>query len=404
MASGCTGNSPHGVAQRYLENLQQFNYPACYGMLSAQDKKDRDFSEFLTGIPMAPDTSPLWFRAVLHNTNYELGDARHNGDSVVVAVKVTAPNLPLWERTLDAAAAPDYIGGEEAVRSLDTGDYPKLTYNDQIVLTKQHHRWRVVADFAARDHLMDEYREAVSRYHQNDFTGAAAAYMALLTQADQLNATGLGQMKTAWSAELRQIRAIEREHSASTAYIASELELSGVAMKMSEDRVPGIFGTITNAGDRALDQVEIAVTWYEGRGQRLRAVFSERHEIVVTPLQFTDFSRPVVPFLPGASREFGFILTAPAEVQQVASPYVTVSAIVFTLSPAPLPKSLGAGQKQANAAAPPPAPPARATPPSPNALAPAPAGVPAVPAASASPKPRSKHTAPARHSRPQTQP
>lgn len=402
--SGCTGNSPHAVAQRYLENLQQFNYGTCYGMLSEQDKKDRDFSEFLTGIPMAPDTSPLWFRAVLHSTNYELGDARRNGDLAAVPVKVTTPNLPLWERTLDAAAAPDYIGGEEAVRSLDTGDYPKLTYSDQIVLTKEHHRWRVVAAFAARDHLMDEYREAVTRYHRSDFAGAAAAYQALLAQAGQLNATGTGQMKAAYSAELAQIQAIQRERPASEAYIASKLKLRDVAMKMSEDRVPGIFGAITNAGERALDQVELAVTWYEGRGKGLRSVFSEKHEIVVTPLQFTDFSRPVMPFLPGASRQFGFILTAPAAVQQVASPYVTVSAIVFTGSPAPLPKSASASERKA-AAPPSVTPPAHAGPPSPHKAAATPAGpVSAISAASALPLPSGTRAAAAPNSRPAAQP
>ena len=100
-------------------------------------------------------------------------------------------------------------------------------------------------------------------------------------------------------------------------------------MKMSEDRVPGIFGTIANAGNRAIDQITLAVTWYEGRGSSLRQKFREQHTIVITPLQFTDFSRPVVPFQPGATRQFGFILTAPPEVQQEASPYVTISAIAF---------------------------------------------------------------------------
>jgi hypothetical protein len=335
--SGCGRNSRLGTAQRYLDYLQQFNYAACYGMLSEQDKKDRDLSEFLTAIPMAPDASPLWFRAILHSTRYEAGEVRSDGDRAVVAVKVTTPDLPLWERKLDAAAGPDHIGGEDAVRSLDTGDYPKLTYNDQIVLTKEHHRWRVLASLAARDHIVDQYREAVAMYDQSDFDGAAVACRKLLDQAEQLNATGSGAMITVYAAELARIKAIVRERPSSEAYIASNLKLSDVAMKMSEDRVPGIFGTITNAGGRALDQVALAVTWYEGRGKSLHQVFREQHAIVITPLQFTDFSRPVIPFLPGAARQFGFILTAPTEVQQNASPYVTVSAIVFTASPAPLP-------------------------------------------------------------------
>ncbi|HEX4210080.1 MAG TPA: hypothetical protein VHY56_06800, partial [Candidatus Binataceae bacterium] len=188
--SGCSGNSPPGTAQRYVDYLQQFNYAKCYGMLSEQDKHDRDFSEFLTAIPLAPDTSPLWFRAVLHSTHYQLGEVQRTGNRAVVAVKVTTPDLPLWERILDAAASPDHIGGEDAVRSLDTGDYPKFTYNDQIVLTKEHHRWRVLASLAARDHIVDQYREAVALYDQSDFVAAAAAYRKLLAEADQLDATG----------------------------------------------------------------------------------------------------------------------------------------------------------------------------------------------------------------------
>jgi len=335
--SGCSRNSPRGTAQRYLDYLQQFNYAACYGMLSEQDKKDRDLSEFLTAIPMAPDTSPLWFRAVLHNTHYEVGEMQRTDDRAVVAVKVTTPDLPLWERKLDAAAGPDHIGGEEAARSLDIGDYPKVTYDDWIVLTKEHHRWRVLASLAARDHIVDQYREAVALYDQSDFDRAAAAYRKLLAETDQFGATGSGAMKTVYSAELSRTEAIIRERPLSQAYIVSNLKLSDVAMKMSEDRVPGIFGTITNAGNRALDQVALAVTWYEGREKSLREVFREQHAIVITPLQFTDFSRPVIPFLPGAARQFGFILTAPGEIQQNASPYVTVSAVVFTASPAPLP-------------------------------------------------------------------
>ena len=335
--SGCSRNSPQGTAQRYLDYLQQFNYAGCYGMLSEQDKKDRDLSEFLTAIPMAPDTSPVWFPAVLHSTRYEAGEVHRNGDRAVVTVKVTTPDLPLWERTLDAAAGSDHIGGEDAVRSLDTSDYPKVTYSDQIVLTKEHHRWRILALLAARDHIVDLYRQAVAFYDQSDFDEAAAAYRKLLAETDQLSATGGGAMKSVYAAELARTEAIINERSLSQAYIASKLKLSDVAMKMSEDRVPGIFGTVTNAGDRALDQVALAVTWYEGRGKNLHQVFREQHAIVITPLQFTDFSRPVIPFLPEATRQFGFILTAPSEVQQNASPYVTVSAIVFTASTAPLP-------------------------------------------------------------------
>jgi hypothetical protein len=46
----------------------------------------------------------------------------------------------------------------------------------------------------------------------------------------------------------------------------------------------------------------------------------------------------VQPFVPGETRSFGFRLTAAPEVQQKATPDLTVSSIVFTQSSAPLPK------------------------------------------------------------------
>ena len=46
----------------------------------------------------------------------------------------------------------------------------------------------------------------------------------------------------------------------------------------------------------------------------------------------------MIPFLPGEKRQFGFILSAPPEVQQNATPYVTVGSLAFTQIPAPLPK------------------------------------------------------------------
>jgi hypothetical protein len=109
-------------------------------------------------------------------------------------------------------------------------------------------------------------------------------------------------------------------------------------MRMAEQRVPAIFGDITNTGNRPIDELKLAVTWYQGRGQNLKAVQREEHSIVVTPIEFTDFSRQVIPFLPGEKRQFGFILSAPPEMQENAAPYVTVAWLAFTQIPAPLPK------------------------------------------------------------------
>ncbi len=55
-------------------------------------------------------------------------------------------------------------------------------------------------------------------------------------------------------------------------------------------------------------------------------------------LEFTNFGRPVLPFVPGETRNFGFKLTAPTDIQQKATPDLTVTSIVFTQSSAPLPK------------------------------------------------------------------
>jgi hypothetical protein len=106
-------------------------------------------------------------------------------------------------------------------------------------------------------------------------------------------------------------------------------------MKMSDSRMPAIFGAIANSGTRTIDDLRLVVTWYEGRGKDLRQVYREEHPIVLTPIVFTDFSEEVSPLLPGETRRFGFLLNAPAEIEQSASPYVTVGSVVFTPMPVP---------------------------------------------------------------------
>ena len=44
------------------------------------------------------------------------------------------------------------------------------------------------------------------------------------------------------------------------------------------------------------------------------------HTPIATPLEFTNFGRPVQPFVPGETRNFGFRLTAAPEIQQKATP------------------------------------------------------------------------------------
>jgi hypothetical protein len=335
---GCERNAPRKAALRYLENLHESNYAACYGMLSDQDRQDRTLAEFLTEIPLAPDVGPAWFHPVLRTLQFDLGDGRRDGVNAAVPVTITAPDLPLWERTLDASARRDRGGGENAARSLEADDYPKIAYGDVIYLRREHRHWHVVADLAEREHIVDLHREAIVDYHQYDYAKVISAYQTMLADLDRLKATGAAGLATRYRAELAAVKAVQEEIPASTAYAAKKVILGDVAMRMSEERVPAIFGSIANAGDRAIDGVQIAVTWYEGRGKNLKAAYIEKHPVVITPAEFTDFSLPVRPFVAGEKRPFGFILTAPVQVQQDAAPYVTVSAIVFTRSEAPLPK------------------------------------------------------------------
>ena len=77
-------------------------------------------------------------------------------------------------------------------------------------------------------------------------------------------------------------------------------------MKMSASRVPGIFGKMTNTGDKAIDEVQFTVTYSEGKGKTKKEVFSEVHTPIATPLEFTNFGRPVLPFVPGETRQLRF--------------------------------------------------------------------------------------------------
>jgi len=335
LLAGC-GQSPRRLATRYVADLQEFNYPACYATLTDEDRAARALKQFITEIPLAPDVDPIWFRAILFSTRYELGQPQVNGERAVVPVKVTMPDLTLWERTIDAKAGPQDSLNAAADKSLESDSYPKLTFEDALVMVKQQHQWRVVADFARRDLIRDGNREAVGIYHRQDYPKAAEAYQALIAQLDQQEFSGSRGLKFFLKRRLKAIEDIQAEQPAARAYI-SRLVLSDVAVKMSEARVPAIFGRITNAGVRGIDEVRLTVTYYAGRGAQQKLLYQESHSVIVTPIEFTGFIRPVLPFVPGETRDFGFELIAPAQIQQQAEPSLTVGSMVFTQSKAPLP-------------------------------------------------------------------
>jgi hypothetical protein len=335
LLAGC-GQSPQRLATRYLADLQQFNYPACYATLTDEDRAARRLKQFLTEIPLAPDVDPIWFRAILFSTRYEVGQPQVNGERAVVPVKVTMPDLTLWERTIDAKAGPQDSLNAAADKSLETGLYPKLRFEDALVMVKEQHEWRVVADFPHRDLIRDGNRDAVGIYHKLDYPAAAAADQALIAQLDKWEFSGSRGIEFFLKRKLKAIEDIQAAIPAAHAYV-SRLVLSDVAVKMSEARVPAIFGRITNAGDRAVDEARLTVTYYAGRGAQQKLLYQESHSVVVTPIEFSGFIRPVLPFVPGETRDIGFELVAPAQVQQQSEPSLTVGSIVFTQSKVPLP-------------------------------------------------------------------
>src|SRR5271156_1259049 len=135
--AGC-GNPTQKTAENYLNDLKLRGYSAIYGMLSHQDQVDRAIEDFLKDIPLAPDVSKDWFKPVLQETQFELGDAKMEGDSkAVVPVKVTMPDLALWERTIDAGIGNSGPADAEAQKSLQDQKYPKISYDDALVLVKE---------------------------------------------------------------------------------------------------------------------------------------------------------------------------------------------------------------------------------------------------------------------------
>ncbi len=261
-----------------------------------------------------------------------------DGDKAIVTVKVTRPDLALWERTIDATITGDQTADATAQKQIEDGSYPKVTYDDDIVLVKQGDDWRLLVDFPAKENIAKMHKDAVDLYHKHDYDKAIAAYQAVLAELDKEQATGNAGLKFQYQRELNDIQNAQKQQADAEAYIP-KLALTDVDMKMAASRVPGIFGKMTNSGDKAIDEVQFTVNYYEGKGKNKKMVYTEVHVPVATPLEFTNFGRPVLPFVPGETRSFGFRLSAPPEIQQKATPDLNVTSIVFTQSTAPLPKA-----------------------------------------------------------------
>jgi len=251
---------------------------------------------------------------------------------------------------LDANAGSDGSPSQLAGRSLATGGYPTITYDDKIFLVKEYQHWHVIAGFAVRDRLLERHRQAMLDFYEGRLNQAVGQFNSLINELQQLRGTGNLGLAARLRAEVANMSKLNAEAPAVTEYI-TKIRLGQVAMRMAQERVPAIFGEVTNGGDRPIDELRLAVSWYQGRGKNLKIVQREEHPIVVTPIEFTDFTREVIPFLPGQKRQFGFILNAPPEVQQDATPYVSIASLAFTEITAPLPSLQAASSsKRPNAA------------------------------------------------------
>jgi hypothetical protein len=338
MLSGCAGNTPRSNARTYLDNLKTMNYTACYAQLSHRDQLDLPLDKFLMHIPLAPPVSRDWFRPVLMSTRYEVGDEQMLGeDKANVKITVTRPDLALWERTVNATLTPDESLQSAAQGSLSQGKYPPVTHEDNVVMVKQGDEWKVYVNFPLKESVLNLRKQALEAYHKHDYEKSMELYQAALTELGKDVATGTEGLRFTIDREIAHVEKVRNEMAEAQAYV-EKLELADVDMKMGASRMPGIFGKITNKGDRAIDEVQMTVTYFTGSGKRKKEVFKEERTPIATPLDFIDFARPVLPFVPGETRSFGFRLEAPIEVLEKATPDLEISAVVFTDSSAPLPK------------------------------------------------------------------
>jgi hypothetical protein len=331
VAMGCAkppppGPDPKAAAETYLAALKAGDYQTCYRMLAESDLLHGSLDEFLSNVPMAPNADRLWFRRLESATHYRVGTARHRGGEVIVPVTVTTPNLVPWERMLGEQHQDRDQVQAAAGAQLNAGSYPRLIYPDQIVVVMEGGEWHVLAGFAQRAPIEQLHQRALGAYHDFDYDKALSYYRQVLDRLDKAVFTASGALIRRFSMEMKTVSAARAGRAAAQAY-RPQLTLKNVTTKPAAPGGTGIFGQITNSGARALDQVELTVSYYTTDG---KPIYDERHTPIAAPLEFTDFNLPIVPFGPGQTRDFGVILKAPPEIQQEGQPRATVSGVIFS--------------------------------------------------------------------------
>ncbi len=329
LIAGCAkapppGPDPKAAAETYLAALKAGDYQTCYRMLAESDLLHGSLDEFLSNVPMAPNADRRWFRRLESATQYRVGTPLNRKSEVIVPVNVTTPNLVPWERMLGERDK-DKIQAS-AGKELYDGRYPRLSYPDQIVMVMEAGEWHVLAGFAQRARIERLHQQALAAYHDFDYDKALSFYRQILDRLDKGVFTASGELSRRFSMEMKTVEAARAGRPAADAY-RPKLIIKNVTTKPALSGGVGMFGQITNSGERALDQVELTVTYYSNDG---KPIHDERHTPIATPLEFTDFDLPIVPFGPGQTRDFGVTLKAPPDIAQEGQPRASVSGVIFS--------------------------------------------------------------------------
>ena len=306
-------------------------------MIAEGDLIHGSLGGFLGQVPMAPNVDRRWFGQMEAATEYRVGSAVKRDAETVIPVYVTTPNLVLWERMLGAQQPTRQAVQQTFEKQFASGDYPKISYPDQIVMIWEDGEWRVLAGFAQRGRIDRFHQQALAAYHKFQYDQALGLYREMLKRLNQAPFTASGELAYHLQQEMKRVEAASAGAAAAQSYL-SRLALKNIEAKQALSGGPGMFGQLVNAGDRALDQVELTVSYYSDAG---KLVYSERHTPVALPLEFTDFDLPLLPLRPGETRDLGITLTAPLEIQQQNKPRMTVSGAIFSEPVASPPKLAG---------------------------------------------------------------
>ncbi len=329
--AGPPGPDPAAAARKYLVALKSGDYQTCYGMLTEHDLAHGSLGDFLAGIPLAPEVDQRWFKPIEAVTDYSVGPAERHDDLVILPVRITTPNLVLWERMLGGADQNRKTIQDKAQKQLDDRTFPRLDYEDRMVMALEGDEWRVLAGFETRAQIRALHNQALAAYHLLDYAKALGLYRKMVERLGHSEFTGRNELAQRLSVEMKRVEAASGTGLAAQAYIP-HLVLKNVATKPALSGSPGMFGEMVNSGDRALDQVNLTVSYYTPGG---KLIYTERHTPFALPLRFADFDLPLVPFAPGSTRKFGIALRAPMDVQQQSKAVVNVSGVILSQAPGP---------------------------------------------------------------------